>query len=303
MNLQQRLSLEIAGLSAELQYEEDYPAIAYRRGGEFVADRAKADPDLPIRLALVDRLESPSPKSLVFESSTWSSAFASEDGYCFTWRSEIKKNAIFQKLHLRTDSGPGLLELSRDTVNGKKTCYPLEYPLDQMLFIHMLGRSGGALIHGGGVKHRGCGYLFVGLSGSGKTTLCKYWQSLQETTVLSGDRCIVRKAGEFFVLHGTPWSGEEIDGVDGSAPLEAVFLIEKSRDCRLLRTSPVEAVTRLYQCVFPPVWDKSGIQNTLGFLGDMVNTLPVYRLEFALDDTVVDRILALLSTQIGVRGE
>ena len=54
---------------------------------------------------------------------------------------------------------------------------PLEYPLDELLVISLLGQGRGVEIHGCGVVDGSSGYLFVGQSGAGKTTIARLWQA------------------------------------------------------------------------------------------------------------------------------
>ncbi len=63
--------------------------------------------------------------------------------------------------------------------------YPLWPPLDRVLFVNLMSRRRGMLVHACGIVLNGQGYVFAGPSGSGKTTLAacgpnkrasRYWE-------------------------------------------------------------------------------------------------------------------------------
>ena len=71
----------------------------------------------------------------------------------------------------------------------------------------------------------GKGYLFAGPSGAGKSTICSFYQELEQYTILSDDRMVVKKSGDDFFMYGTPWSGEAGIAVNDSAKLHGMFFL------------------------------------------------------------------------------
>ena len=55
---------------------------------------------------------------------------------------------------------------------------------------------------------------------------------------------------------------------------------------------PAEAVARLFRCAFPPFYDGPSLDFTLSFLERLVARVPVRELQFTLDRSVVDLVLA-----------
>src|SRR3989449_11671129 len=100
--------------------------------------------------------------------------------------------------------------------------HPLEYPLDELLLIHLLAAGRGVEVHACGVvAPNGQGYLFVGQSGAGKTTMARLWQKAQAggIRILSDDRIILRKSNGTVWMYGTPWHGEAAMACAARAPL------------------------------------------------------------------------------------
>ena len=84
------------------------------------------------------------------------------------------------------------------------------YPLDELLFISLLGQGRGVEIHGCGVVLNGSdGLLFAGQSGAGKSTIARLCLAEPGAVVLSDDRVILREEPDGIWMYGTPWHGEE----------------------------------------------------------------------------------------------
>jgi len=166
--------------------------------------------------------------------------------------------------------------------------YPLEYPLDELLIIHLLAAGRGAEVHACGVVDAsGQGYLFAGQSGAGKTTMARLWQKPEEITVLSDDRIILRyQAGQFW-MYGTPWHGEAGLSSPARAPLKGVYLLRHGPSNRLVPLRRSSTAARLVACSFPPFYHSSGLDFTLGFLDQLVEAVPCYELSFTPDERVI----------------
>ncbi|HXI59938.1 MAG TPA: hypothetical protein VNO55_27915, partial [Polyangia bacterium] len=114
----------------------------------------------------------------------------------------------------------------------------LEYPLDELLWVHWLASRDAVELHACGVaqainqdrsgegdEDRREGFVFVGQSGAGKTTTARLWSKDPRFEILSDDRTIVRRHQQELRMHGTPWHGEGRFARPGSARLKGVFLL------------------------------------------------------------------------------
>ena len=167
--------------------------------------------------------------------------------------------------------------------------YPLEYPLDELLWIHMLGARRGACLHACGVVDvDGAGYLFVGQSGAGKSTTARLWTATRPISILSDDRVIVRADGDGFTLHGTPWHGDGPFARPGNAPLRAIFLLAQAPRTELLALPPARAVGRLLAASFLPFHDAQLVANAAELLSAAVLHIPCFELRFTPDASAVE---------------
>jgi hypothetical protein len=161
---------------------------------------------------------------------------------------------------------------------------PLEYPLGEAMTVSLLGQGRGLMVHACGLVDDGRGLLFVGHSGQGKTTLARLL--CDDTTPLNDDRIILRMEEGRASMYGTPWHGDH-PGVDPrGAPVAGVFFIEHARSNSLTPTSGAAAVAELVSRSFPPLWDASGMDFTLGFAQEVVASTPCFRMGFVPDDGV-----------------
>jgi hypothetical protein len=169
--------------------------------------------------------------------------------------------------------------------------YSLEYPLDELLLIHLLAGGRGLEVHACGVvDSSGQGYLFAGQSGAGKTTMARLWQKaegVQGVIVLSDDRIILRYLSGRFWIYGTPWHGEAGLASPTRAPLKAIYLLRHGPSNRLVSLRRSDAVARLLACSFPPFYHSRGLDFTLGFLEQLLEAVPGQELSFTPDESVL----------------
>src|SRR5438445_8248005 len=189
----------------------------------------------------------------------------------------------------RSVRGPRATRASRAHPLGQ-TVNPLEYPLDELLLIHLLAAGRGVQVHACGVvAPNGQGYLFVGQSGAGKTTMARLWQKAQAGTVLSDDRIILRKSNGTVWMYGTPWHGEAAMACADRAPLAGIYLLRHGHGMSnaLVPQRRSQAITRLLASSFAPLYSRDALAFTLGFLDQVVRAVPCHELSFTPDERVV----------------
>jgi len=164
---------------------------------------------------------------------------------------------------------------------------PLGYPLNQILMIILLSLRKGVLLHACGINDSGRGYLFTGNSTHGKSTMARLW-SENHATVLNDDRIIVREKNGEFWMYGTPWHGDFNEVSPNGLPIRKIFFLRHSEKNSAVPRKGAEAVSMLLTRSFPPLWDKKGMDYTLGLLDRMASKLPCYELNFLPDNRIID---------------
>jgi hypothetical protein len=171
---------------------------------------------------------------------------------------------------------------------------PLEYPLDELLLIHLLAAGRGVEVHACGVvAPNGQGYLFVGQSGAGKTTMARLWQKAKAGVgaggdrILSDDRIILRKIDGTFWMYGTPWHGEAELACAARAPLAGIYLLRHGASNALIPQQRSQAIARLLASSFPPLYSRDALDFTLGLFDEVVRAVPCHELSFTPDERAV----------------
>jgi hypothetical protein len=164
---------------------------------------------------------------------------------------------------------------------------PMEYPLDGLILYYLTVIHGDILIHASGVNNAGNGYLFSGVSGKGKTTMAKLWDK-SGAKVIHDDRLILRKTGSGYMMYNTPvYNNDE----PKESHLDKIFLIEHGKKNELIPVRGAASISLVMANCIQHNWDSGIIARLLGAISIMCGTVPVVRLLFKPDRSIIDDIL------------
>jgi len=250
-----------------------------------------ANPDARVR-ADWGNLSAESSGQKIFDSGAPWQLYCENGSYLFRLFSFSLGPIPYKVARFNRDFSQGMVSLHRPHFDPVQIIYPLEYPLDELLLINLLALDRGVEIHACGVvDSSGRGHLFVGQSEAGKTTMARLWQNVPGVTVLSDDRIILRKVNESFWMYGTPWHGEAMLASPDRAQLSRVYFLSKGTKNELLPLRKSDAAGRLFACSFPPFYSRQGVGFTLGFLTELVQSIPCYELRFLPDESVLEFLI------------
>jgi len=193
-------------------------------------------------------------------------------------------------LSLSSDFKSGEIYIRLPNLNGRKI-FPLAHPLCELLYIILLSRGNGLLIHACGIVYKGRGFLFSGESEAGKTTMARIWNKVEGARVLNDERIIIRKADKGYRIYGTPWLGEGRFHSNHSAPLERIFFLYHSKKNTLRRVNKLDTISTLFVRSRLTHWDKAGLSFSLNFIEELSERVPVFNLGFSPDERLIDFIL------------
>ena len=110
------------------------------------------------------------------------------------------------------------------------------------------------VFHGAILATGGRAYAFTARSGVGKTTHTRLWISTLGADVhyLNGDKPIIRMIDGVPYAFGTPWRGKEGYGVNESAPLSAIALLERGVTNSAVAVEPKDGAMRLMSQIYIP---------------------------------------------------
>jgi hypothetical protein len=167
------------------------------------------------------------------------------------------------------------------------------YAIDSVLrIVHtlILARQGGFLVHAASVIRNGRAFLFAGVSGAGKTTISRLAPA--DATLLTDEISYVRREGSQYLGCGTPFAGELARvGENQSAPLSALFLLEKGPRNRIETVALSEAIRLLLRNILFFAEDAELVNLVFRSACEFVEKVPVRRLIFAPDQRVWKMIM------------
>jgi len=175
------------------------------------------------------------------------------------------------------------------------------YSLDSVLrILHslILAKRGGFLLHAASAICEGRAFLFSGVSGAGKTTMTRL--ATRDVTLLTDEisyirpdrsRPVVQPESRVYRAFGTPFAGELAKaGENTSAPIAALFFLEKGPDNRIDDLTSTEAVQRLMRNILFFAEDPALVEELLATACAFVASLPSRRLTFYPDSQVWDEV-------------
>jgi hypothetical protein len=291
MQLLDKFSIQIAEITCTLA-SSDHDLNLQREGAHKKFLSHKDTSDITLETRWNDLSSIAPPRHKVFDSGSVWQLYHDNEKYLFSLTSHVFGSTPYKIAHLQKDFTRGSIHLHRPYFLPELPVYPLEYPLDELLYINYLSLGRGVEIHASGIiDPLGRGHLFTGHSGAGKSTIAGLWNDNPGVTVLSDDRIILRRMGNTIKMYGTPWHGEAALASPDWATLKRIYFLRHGKKNEMLPLSGAEAVTRLISCSFIPMHSQECIDFALGFYEQVVKTVPCYDLYFLPDRRVVEFIL------------
>jgi hypothetical protein len=170
---------------------------------------------------------------------------------------------------------------------GGRTTDPLEYPLDGLILYYLTVIYGDIMIHASGINQSGHGYLFSGVSGKGKSTMAKLWDAAGKK-VIHDDRLIIRKISGAYNMYNTPVYNNDEPLV---SPLNKIFLIDHGIEHKLTPVKGATAVSLILANCIQHSWNKEIIAGIMGSLSVLCTHIPVFKLSFRPDRSIIDFLL------------
>lgn len=197
------------------------------------------------------------------------------------------------------DSGRWLLERGdfraewepaelRGSIRQKANPFSIDAVL-RIVHTLLLAKQGGFLLHSASAIRHGKAFLFAGVSGAGKTTISRL--APVDATLLTDEISYVRRNGDRYIAHGTPFTGELAKlGENVSAPVAGVYLLAQGPENRIEPVPAAEAGRALLANMLFFAKDSEMVHWAFQAACDFVDRVPVRRLTFVPDTRVWEMI-------------
>jgi hypothetical protein len=227
----------------------------------------------------------------IFDSGGSWQLYLKDDAYWFYCTAPEISKTPYAVACLSSEFHSGRIFLHRQFFGSHQTVYPLQYPLDELLFLKLLSQGKGIEVHACGIVDvTGDGWLFIGHSGAGKTTLARIWEKEPGVAILSDDRIILKQEEKRLWMYGTPWHGEADLALPSRAPLKHIFFAQHDQKNSLKSKTGAEAAALLFSRSFPVFYSPDGLEFAIDFCGEIAHAIPCSDLGVVPDRGIIDFI-------------
>lgn len=256
--------IEIGGLPIEVQTTDAcFERLLLGRYGGYVAAGVAPEFSLRVRLAPPGTFDADADAEVWLEDHEWR---MERGDFRARWNPAERRGEVFQSAN--------------------------PYSIDSVLrIVHtlMLAPEGGFLLHASSAVRNGKAFLFSGVSEAGKTTMARL--APPDATLLTDEASYVRKVDGRYFACGTPFAGEFGEpGKNISAPIAALYLLEKASENRIEEMEPAFAVQRLLRNILFFAHQAEMVRQVFESACAFVASVPVYQLSFFPDQRVWDLI-------------
>ena len=142
-------------------------------------------------------------------------------------------------------------------------------------------QEGICAFHAAAFLWRGKAFFFTGPSGTGKSTQLKNWCSLygKETTIMNGDKPLVKNEGDHILVCPSPWRGKEGFGDDVlTAPLGGIICLTQGKEniiTRMRKSAAGKWLLCRFLCTYN---DKETVLSACSLVNGIVDRIPVWML-------------------------
>lgn len=216
--------------------------------------------------------------------------------YNFPWTVYQKKNKIIYEFNhnhstiaptykrIVTNKEHTKFEIYNDTETaklfsqGKNNSLTL-FSSDQILLSRILAYRQGCIFHSSGIVTNNKGLIFIGHSTAGKSTIAKIMA--KNATILCDERNIIRKQSGTYQLYGT-WHHSILKKVSPiSAPLNAIFFLNKSNKNKIeYIENTTDRFNLLIGRIIKPLATKDWWNATIDIIYDLSKHVKCYNLYF-----------------------
>ncbi len=141
-------------------------------------------------------------------------------------------------------------------------------------------------LHASYIIYHGEAILFTAPSQTGKSTQAALWEKYRGAEIINGDRVLLQRTDDGFTANGIFYCGSSGICKNVTSPLRAVVLLKQGNN-QLLQISGLEAFKVILSQSGYDIDKPKDIALVSSIIADLINSVPVYQLEAAIDEQSV----------------
>ena len=272
-----------------IKLSSDFPLIDARFDARFNVFETKG----PSTDTISIHLASPVPQqtdlnlgSEVYRRPPWA-IYKNRDAWVYLSTSDENNDQLYSVSIFNFDFSSGTIFIPPHFTETQGMSSLTTYPSDQILLAQVLADRQACIMHSSGIILNGQGFLFVGHSEAGKSTMMKLLRNHGE--ILCDDRNIIRKYPDGYRLFGSWSCGELPDVSAASAPLRAIFFLEKAATNEAIEiTDNIDKFSRLLEHLVKALVTEEWWDKMFALAENIISDVPIYRLKFDKSGDVVN---------------
>ena len=143
-------------------------------------------------------------------------------------------------------------------------------------------------LHASYVIWKGKAILFTAPKQTGKSTQAKLWETCRDAKIINGDRALLRKRGNVWMVYGSPYCGTSRIYENETCPLGAIVILSKSSENKIAHAKTLEAYISLMDGCSFRTWNTKDVEKVADLAGNLVHEIPFFRLECTPTENAVD---------------
>lgn len=179
-------------------------------------------------------------------------------------------------------------EIDKITADGEEQYLIENCIINTLICREILDNYDGLFFHSSALMFDGKAYLFSAPSGTGKSTHTALWRKHfgGKVRMINDDKPIIRKKDGIFYVYGTPWMGKSDIGANISAPLKAVFLLERDSKNYAEKVSVGKVFSKLLEATLVSK-NQERMSKILELYDEIFSTVDLYSLHCTISDDAV----------------
>lgn len=189
--------------------------------------------------------------------------------------------------HRKNEYSKFILYIQRDSMQEllKEFHFAPLMSMEQVLLKHDTFQ-----LHSSVISWNGKGILFTAPSGTGKSTQADLWKRYEGAQIVNGDRALIQKTGDKYLVYGSPYAGTSNIYTNISVPICAIIVLSQGSENRIEQLNGAKAFSYIYKESTICTWDTWFVSQYTNLLIDLLCNVSVYHLTCRPDKEAVDLV-------------